>query len=176
MDSDAYLASQAAYGSEIHHERLLHQGYQVDRNLSTKNIRTYTKKGNTLVALRGTNLPNLSDLEADKDIFFGTTRTNPQFMQAAYIAKKARQKYGKVTVTGHSLGGTKAIHAANKIGAQAIVFNPGTGINPLFTGNHTVYRKDKDPISSRTRGKNIRISAGGHSLSDFEPMFSRKWK
>ena len=176
MDADAYLASQAAYGSEQHHEQLLHKGYQVDRTLSTRNIRTYTKKGNTIVALRGTHLPNLSDLEADKDIVLGTTRTNPQFMQAEYITKKAKQKYGTVLVTGHSLGGTKAIHAANKVGAKAIVFNPGTGINPLFTGNHTVYRKNKDFISARTRGKNIRVSAGGHSLSDFEPMFSRRWK
>jgi len=169
-DKHAYYASEAAYGSEKHHKFLESQGYRLDPTLSTYNVKTYAKNGKALVAYRGTNPTNISDLQADKDIVLNRYN-NSQFNLAKIIAKRAKKKYGDLVVTGHSLGGTKAIKAADAVGGRAIVFNPGTGLAPLKTGSHKVYRKDKDVISQRVVGRNVYVSSGGHSLSGFGDLF-----
>jgi hypothetical protein len=170
-DVDAYHASQAAYGSDEHHKYLIDNGYKMDPELSNYNTRTYTGKGKAIVVYRGTKPTSLVDLQADKAILTGTYNYTPQFMLAKDLARRAKKKYGNIVFTGHSLGGTKAIEAANATGGRAVVFNPGTGIFPLRTGKHKVYRKSEDIISQRVRGSNVHVSRGGHSLSEYEQMF-----
>jgi hypothetical protein len=174
-DHDAYLASQAVYGSQTHHTSLEKKGYKLDRDLSNYNTRVYSRNGKAYVVFRGTKLGIVSDLQADRDILIGTHRRNAQFIKAMRTVQKAKKKYGNdIIVTGHSLGGTKAIEAANSGNVKAIVFNPGTGLIPLNTGKHKVYVKDKDIISSRVKGQNIIKSSGGHSLSEFENDFRKR--
>lgn len=172
MDKYAYYASQAVYGSGVHHDYLTNDGYVVDNELSFDGIRTYVKDGRALVSYKGTNPLDFSDLDADLNIAFGTQRSNSQFRNASIVAKKAKEKYGNVVTTGHSLGGTKAIESANAIGGKAIVFNPGTGLFKLDTGDHRVYVKRQDPISVRVKGSNIDWSDGGHTLSGYEDRFN----
>ena len=167
-DKYAYYASQAVYGSGVHHDRLVTAGYDIDEGLSDYKTKTYVKDGVALVAYKGTDPTNIVDLDADAAIAIGTQRYNPEFKKAVELGKRAREKYGVVYTTGHSLGGTKAIESANAIGGKAIVFNPGTGLFKLDAGDHRVYVNRMDPISARVKGSNIDYGAGGHSLDNFE--------
>ena len=171
-DLHAYYASQASYGSEKHHNLLGEQGYSLDPELSSNRHRTYYKKDKAIVAYKGTNPLNRDDLDADAAIAIGTHRNHRQFKEASDIATRAKGKYKNITTTGHSLGGTKAIESANDVGGRAIVFNPGTGLWKLKTGDHKVYHNTDDFISQRLDGKNIKKSRGGHSLDSFENKFS----
>jgi len=174
-DKYAYYASQAAYGSGVHHDKLTTDGYIVDEELSDYKTKTYVKDGTALVAYKGTGL-SITDWDADVTIAMGTQRYNPEFKKAVSLAKQAKEKYGNVYTTGHSLGGTKAIESANAIGGKAIVFNPGTGLFKLDAGDHKVYVKRQDPISVRIKGSNIDWSDGGHSLTGFEDRFNPRPK
>jgi len=178
MDDDeiAYYTSQATYGSQDYEKKLAEQGYLPDSEFSTHRTKVYSKKGGkTFIGYKGTDPTNLTDLDADAAIALGTHRRHKEFMTASDLAKRVKSKYGEdVIATGHSLGGTKAIESANDIGVKAIVFNPGTGLAGLDTGEHRVYIKDQDIISSRVRGSNVRKSRGGHSLSGFEDNFNPK--
>jgi len=176
-DKYAYYASQAVYGSGVHHQWLFDQGWEEDYELTTHNARTYVKDGHALIAYKGTDPTNLTDLDADTAIAVGTHGNHKEFLKAKDLAKLAKERFGNnVTTTGHSLGGTKAIEAANAIGGKAIVFNPGTGLFKLDTGDHKVYVKRQDPISVRIKGSNIDWSDGGHSLTGFEDMFNPRPK
>lgn len=173
-DKYAYYASQAVYGSGVHHDLLTTEGYDVDEELSTYNTKTYVKNGQALVAYRGTQ--DIADIDADATIALGTQRFSPEFKKAFKIAQRAKEKYGVVYTTGHSLGGTKALESANLIGGKAIVFNPGTGFFKYDAGDNRVYVKRQDPISVRIKGSNIDWSDGGHSLNEYEDRFNPKTK
>ena len=171
-DSDAYNASQAAYGSFAHHDKLLRVGYAKDSDLSTHNTVVYHRNGTALVAYRGTT-NDRNDYNADLAIGTGTHNMHDEFVTAHAIGDRVHKKYGNVHFTGHSLGGTKAIETAKKLKVKSTVFNPGSSyMNPLDAGDATVYRKNRDYISYNIRnGKQI-VSNGGHSLADFEDEFS----
>jgi hypothetical protein len=170
-DKYAYYASQAVYGSGVHHDYLTKEGYSVDEEFTNHNTKTYVKDGKALVAYKGTNPLNIIDLDADKYIALGIHREHPEFRKASSLAQKVKNKYGNITTTGHSLGGTKAIESADDAGGRAVVFNPGTGVFKLKTGDHKVYVKNQDFISSRVDGMNIIRSDGGHSLNEYKQMF-----
>ena len=170
-DKTAYYASQAVYGSGVHHLWLADQGWEEDYELTTHNARTYVKDGHALIAYKGTDPTNLTDLDADTAIAVGTYKNHKEFLKAKDLAKLAKERFGNVTTTGHSLGGTKAIESANAIGGKAIVFNPGTGLFTLDTGDHRTFVNRMDPISARVRGSNIDYGGGGHSLDSFENRF-----
>ena len=104
-DKHAYNASQAVYGSGVHHQWLFDQGWEEDYELTTHNARTYVKDGHALIAYKGTDPTNFIDLDADAAIAIGTQRYNPQFKNAVSLAQRAKEKYGVVHTTGHSLGG-----------------------------------------------------------------------
>lgn len=171
-DSHAYYASQAAYskGGE-YHTKLANLGYGKDESLSSHYYSTYTGHHGTIVSYKGTNPLDPTDVNADAAIAVGLHNYNSEFKKAKDVAKKAKEKYGEITTTGHSLGGTKAIESANATGSKSIVFNPGTGLGGLKTGDHKVYIKDSDPISSRVKGANVHKSKGGHSLNGFDNQF-----
>lgn len=170
-DKYAYYASQAVYGSGVHHDYLTNEGFIVDNDFTNHNTKTYVRNGQALVAYKGTNPLNIVDLDADATIAIGTHKRHDQFKKASELAKGVREKYGNITTTGHSLGGTKAIESANDAGGRAVVFNPGTGVFRLKTGDHKVYVKNQDPISLRVDGANVHKSDGGHSLDGYKSMF-----
>lgn len=175
-DEIAYYTSQASYGSNDYERKLAESGYVRDPELSSQKAKVYSKPGGTTyVAYKGTNPLNPTDLEADAAIVLGSHKRHREFIEASDLAKRVKSKYGhNVIATGHSLGGTKAIESANDAGLKAIVFNPGTGLAGLDTGEHRVHIKQGDVISSRVRGSNVKKSRGGHSLSGFEDQFKTK--
>ena len=126
-------------------------GYGIDAALSDDRAVVITRPdGSAVVSYRGTD--HLSDLVPDFQIALGYHQ-NPWLQSigaaAAYLASdrftdarerfsKAKAKHNNVSVTGHSLGGTLALHTArSNAGTRAIVFNPGS--TPLAEPFHAAY-------------------------------------
>lgn len=102
-----------------------------DEALHSANHVTFVdqESGRAVVAFRGTRLTNRKDLSTDAAIFFGVEPLSKRFRDAVAATKRAQEAYGEknVHVTGHSLGGTQALHAADNLGVEAHAFNPGKG-------------------------------------------------
>ena len=170
-ERDAYYASQAAYGSNDHHQRLVDRGYTKD-DLSTDNTWVYNNGSKTLVGYRGT-VDNAEDKGADAAIGVGLHNLHPAFNTAKAVGERAKAKYkNRIIYTGHSLGGTKAVEVGRYLGGKTIVFNPGTSYTaPLDTHHAKVYRTNLDYISYNTRGGKPTVYSGGHALNNFEEHF-----
>ena len=147
--------------------------HHIDEALSDGNAVVITRPGGSaVVSYRGTD--HLSDLAPDFQIAMGYHH-NPilqsmgaaashwagdRFSDARSRFGAAQKKHGQVTLTGHSLGGTLALHTARHHNAKAIVFNPGS--SPLaepfhaamcstvdcgYSERHRIYSTGLDPIS-----------------------------
>lgn len=123
----ANLAYEKDLAKKEHEARLL--GYDIDKELSTYNHTVFVNRRNkkATIAYRGTDPSNPDDLAADYAIANGT-RFHPRFNEALHVAKRSIDKYGhdNVELTGHSLGGTQALHAYERYGLKTRVFNPGS--------------------------------------------------
>lgn len=138
-EADEYLhyaeLSAAAYHPGTAEEAVGHRGFVVDRELSNRNRTTFfhpaSKKA--VVAFRGTNPWNPSDLYADWLLARGHSGTSSRFKTSAAVVRKANRKYGldNVHVTGHSLGGAQALDVNRRLGNKAFAFNPGAGLGDL---------------------------------------------
>lgn len=136
--------SKAAYGDKEALAHLQEQGYAKDDSLamaglghflldgpsalwSQPNSTTFVKDGKAVISYRGTDITNMSDLEADAAIALGWNHMSGRFWEADRTYQAAVKKYGaeNVEVTGHSLGGAEALYVARKYGAGGTVFNPG---------------------------------------------------
>ena len=167
--SDSQILSKAAYNPHQYEDQLKQRGYQRDLELSNEDAQVYSKDGQAHVAYRGTS--KLKDLAPDLDIVLGK-RKHRDFEDAVTIAKKSKDKYGNVKVVGHSLGGTKAIHAAESLGLDAEVYNPGTSpfINKRVDNPRiSIYKNPLDFISRGVSGKSVRwwrnpLNFNAHSL------------
>ena len=157
----------------------LRSRYRVERDLSGEDYTTFRdrKSGRGVVAFRGTNVKNIGDLGTDAAILFGVQSLTPRFRAAEDVTRRAMERFGgmeNVDVTGHSLGGTQALHATNKTGVHAVAFNPGAGLprgflsrmglgalgsvanllnrGKLRSGNADIVTTGMDPISYFSRG------------------------
>lgn len=133
-------------------------GYDIDEELTTDNhtVFKHRKSGKGIVAYRGTDPSNMDDLAADADIAKGK-RDHKRFRDALEVARKAKKKYGDLELTGHSLGGTQALHAYQDLGVKTRVFNPGS-----TAGDKIKQKGDFGP--EIVRHKHDAVSYG---LSDF---------
>lgn len=161
-NQNAYNASQAAYHrDDTHHKKLLASGYTHDQELSgdAQQVYHHPTSKHTLIGYKGTSGgPNaVGDLAADLNIGIGSQRRTGAFKSSQDIHDRAVKKYGdNLTVTGHSLGGTKAIEAARgNSKTKSIAFNPGSGVAGLDAGDSKVFRRQGDTVSERTYGKNV---------------------
>jgi hypothetical protein len=167
----AYDASQAVYGTQKSRDRLSDKGYVQDEELSSHNTAVYhnAESGKTVLAYRGTT--DWEDYVPDAQLAFGNY-DGEEFKKAYADYGRVKEKYGDgFIVTGHSLGGTKAIQAANRGGGRAIAFNPGSGVFGLDTKGHKTFVNSGDSISSRAYGQAVVITPGGHSLNNYEKLF-----
>lgn len=74
-----------------------------------------------------------------------------RFQKAEAATRRGIQKYGKenVTVVGHSLGGSQALHVSQKYGVKAVAYNPFIGPQHL-RGSYpkaTIIHNVTDPVS-----------------------------
>lgn len=159
-DRLAYLASQSAYNGDEYTQKLREKGYKLQEQSDEYKVFSHpSKKG--IISFRGTTVPK--DFYSDLHIAHNST-FDPRFSQAANLAKK----YPDYLVTGHSLGGSLAVHAGKQSGNETIVFNPGSGMYGLDYKNAKVFKSTNDIISDRLKGDQpIYKVQGDHSLNTF---------
>lgn len=136
-------------------------GYKVDRENTNPNATTFVNdNGEAIISYRGTNPSNADDLAADAHILRGS-RSHKRFADAEELARRVKAKYKNVQATGHSLGGTQALHVNKKLGVDAHVFNPGATLgDTVDNDNVRVVRHNDDLISKALnvrRGANVKI-------------------
>ena len=173
-DKHAYWASQAAYGPTAdpkYHNKLLAVGYKLDTEPYGDRYRVYYNDKGAILANRGTVVTDFQDLQADAGIAFGDYNTRG-FVESYSVAQKVKSKHKNVHHTGHSLGGTKALRNANRMGGRATVFNPGTSALGFDAGDQKVYTSAKDIIANRVWGTNVtRHNSAEHTLAQYDSMF-----
>ena len=99
-------------------------GYELDRGLSNSDHTVLKKDGKVKVVFKGTS--KAKDLLADINIVRGNQENDPTFKEALEKTKKVQAKYGNdIEVSGHSLGGSKAIHVGEKLKLKSTALNPG---------------------------------------------------
>jgi len=95
-----------------------------------------------------------------------------RFRGAEKAYRNTAKKYGKenVQVTGHSLGGSQAVHVGRKYGVEGTAFEPGSGVAGAFRrarediGNEpAVQEKMKKKVAKKRDRKCIEaiVKAGG---------------
>lgn len=160
------LMSDSAYDEGKHDarhgEKLRDLGWEMDRDLSDGLATVYHHKGrnHTTIAYRGTKPQNTDDLAADLDVLAGK-RNHHRFKDALDRVEQVKRKYGSdkgLSVTGHSLGGSLALHVNDKLNIPARVYNPGS--SPIFRqtinkDNVHVVRNAGDLVSSGLRARNM---------------------
>lgn len=131
-------------------------GYTIDESLSNKNRVVYMAEssGEVVIAFRGTNVKDWRDVTTDALLAFSGQKESSRFKNARKVTEQAIAKYGKerVTVTGHSLGGSQALWVSNKLGVKAHAYNPHVTAGEVLSGasfpNATIHMNLSDPISA----------------------------
>ena len=114
-----------------------------------------TSSGEYVLSFEGTNFWNPLDWKNNFEQALGLQSS--QYMLANLIAAKAKEKYGNLVLTGHSLGGGLAQSAALSSGLNAVTFN-AAGLNYMF-GKFAEGDKilnislEDDPVSTGPLGK-----------------------
>lgn len=100
-----------------------------------RTVYRHNGSGKVIIAFRGTT-PNdwkggieskgFRDLTTDVILAFGEQDHSHRFKNAERVTNRVIQKFGRenVIATGHSLGGSQALHVSNKFGIHAEVYNP----------------------------------------------------
>lgn len=160
------LFSQMAYAegdtkkvSEFTNKNPLLNGFVIDTQLSgTKNQVFYNRQtGEIVLAYKGTNPKNMEDIYDDVAIANPNIHESEtdRFKRADELYQQVVDKYGSenITITGHSLGGSIAMHVGEKNDQPVMAYNPGVSLNRAFEdtrGNENktiIFRTGNDPVS-----------------------------
>lgn len=162
------LLSQAVYERDAgKRDRLLSgnaltSGFVLDTELSGSKNQVYrdAETGEIVISYKGTNPASGEDIYDDLAILNPNVREQDtaRFRRAETLYRQVVAKYGsdaRVACTGHSLGGSIAMHVAKEHDLMAYVYNPGASANVALagrglgdSGNKTViYRTSGDLVS-----------------------------
>lgn len=130
------------------------QNYKIDTELTTGDRVVYVSNdgSHAVVAFRGTNPKNWRDITTDALLGANAKDLSNRFWNAERVTSAAINKYGKgnVYATGHSLGGSQAMHVSQKYGIHAEAYNPFVSLEDAFEGadySHSVVHYNAgDPI------------------------------
>lgn len=125
---------------------------------TTPDATTFKNKetGKVIVAVRGTDITNISDLAHDIAIVTGVSRFTPRIKSVTEVVQYAIDTYGKenVTLTAHSAAGEYVRQMANKFNLPAYVFNRAASLLDYFNVKNknvkdfsTNLGRSKDPVS-----------------------------
>lgn len=151
--------SQAAYkqNAYIPNYKFIQEFSSPDRS-----VYQHLPSGHVIIAYRGTDTKNWRDLTTDALLALGKTQYSQRFSNADQATQKVLKKYGKqnVSLTGHSLGGSQALHISRKYGVNAHVFNPHVSWNESLSGTYYkhahIYRNVTDPVPSFSHGAHFK--------------------
>jgi hypothetical protein len=134
-------------------------GYKTIPEFSTEDRTVYQQDGtgHVVIAFRGTNVSDIRDTSTDLLLAAGATGLSHRFYNAENVTSAVIKKYGRknVTVTGHSLGGSQALHVSRKFGVNAYVYNPHVSYDAGLTGANykhaNIFRNTTDPVPAFSR-------------------------
>ena len=138
FDHACAVLSESAYRAPAAREAMLRSvGYETDPDFEASKryfVAKSSSSAKAVLVFRGTIITDWADLHSDYMIVRQRHAASPDFTKALILVRALIQKYGKrnVTVTGHSLGGTKAIYVASIMGVPCVVFNPGWSPYSVF--------------------------------------------
>ena len=137
------------------------EGYELDRNLSTKRTKVYTKDGKAIVAHAGTD--SITDWANNLLIPFGLHTYSSRYKNAKKIQEEANKKYGKenIETISHSQSG----HIANNLAKEGLTQKgQNTTLNPAILNpfdKHkgvSVVKSSGDVVSALTHtGKHDKV-------------------
>lgn len=136
-------------------------------------------KGSSIFSSRG-----FRDITSDLLLAAGAQDMGHRFYNAENVTKKVLDRYGKtnVSVTGHSLGGSQALHVSRKFGVHAEAYNPHISWSDAMTHtnywNATIHVNKTDPVSAfypwvKAEKTDVRYNKkakpflGQHGIDDF---------
>lgn len=96
-------------------------------------------KQTAVLGFKGTDPSNVDDMISNYHILFGKAKGCKKFIEAENLYMEVKDKYPCVKVTGHSLGGSQAIHISKLFGVQCWAWNPGQGISEDYLTNTRIY-------------------------------------
>lgn len=111
--------------------------FEKDYNIGVV-VGSYDRK-TAVIGFKGTDPTNLNDMISNYRIFLGRTDGCKKFLEAEKLYMEVREQYPEVKVTGHSLGGTQAIHIAKRFGSQCWAWNPGQGLSEEYLNDSNIY-------------------------------------
>jgi len=147
--------------------------WTIDKQLSTKTSKVYSKGDRAVVAHRGTE--GISDWGNNLAFAVGGEylyKKTDRYKEAEAVQKKAEKKYGakNVSTIGHSQGGLQAEMLGSK-SKEIITLNKAT--HPLIkrhSGNQTDIRSDRDIVSIATKTPTTEIKAESYNpLKEHSP-------
>ena len=104
------------------------QGYNLSKKYSSPDRSVWIAHDNShaILSFKGTDPKNMRDVGTDILLGAEMKSLSTRFQHAEDITNILVKKYGKhkVFVTGHSLGGSQAMHVSNKFGVHAEAYNP----------------------------------------------------
>lgn len=156
--------------------------YQKDKSHDKRAVYHHPEKNHSIVGQRGTVLSDADDLADDANILLGRSLrdNNDRFKQEDKFINEHKKDGKKVTITGHSLGGTYSKELGYKHGLESHNFNSGSSIHPnqvvknaihaLNPNTHT-YAVNSDIISTNDLFTKNRINRkkglSSHSMDNF---------
>lgn len=122
------------------------EGYDLDKSLSTKRSKVYTKDGKAVVAHAGTD--SLTDWGNNLLIPLGLHKYSSRYKEAKKIQEQANKKYGKenIDTVSHSQSG----HIANDLAKEGLTQkHQSTTLNPAIINPFDKHKGVKVVKSSR---------------------------
>lgn len=156
---DYRALSKAAYGKTQPGRQV--RGYELVNDLTSPDrvVYKHNETGHVVIAFRGTQSDVGSnrwrDWGTDLLMGFQLQGLGTRFSHAEQVAEKAIQRYGKenVSVTGHSLGGSQALHVSRKFDIAAQAYNPyvhSADVDYKRFPKAVIHHNISDPVSWRS--------------------------
>ena len=158
-------AIQSSYGNKKAKQKILNEGYQKDKKLSSGNQKVFFNPNTNSLLFNVAGTHNLKDVGTDFNLAVGNLKNTSRYKEAKRTLEKAKEKYqpANTTVTGHSLGASVGANIASK-GDRFLGFNAGYTIGqPTRSkhGMHQQYRTEGDLVSVLSKNaKNIKTLEG----------------
>lgn len=179
---DFALLSKKSYGNSIKEREV--EGFDIlpEHTSPDRTVYRHRATGKTIIAFRGTDAHDWSggihskgfrDLTTDAILAAGEQERSHRFQNSENATARLVKQYGRsnVIATGHSLGGSQALHVSNKFGIHAEVYNPHVDWESSVTHanyfNAALHVNRTDPVAA---------FYGGASFQSVDVRYNKKAK
>ena len=141
-------AIKSAYGDKKSKQKIINEGYQKDKKLSSGNQKVFFNPNTNSLLFNVAGTHNLKDVGTDFNLAVGNLKNTSRYKSAKKTLEKAKEKYTpeNTTITGHSLGGSIGSGIASKKD-NFYGFNSGYTIGqPIVVSMECINNTEQVPI------------------------------